>query len=141
MYVVPSSRRGPLRYTALTFHSLCSSSSPIPCTTPCDIVTTITCYAAGTPLTFHSVSGTIVVITTSYIYLGYANKIVSPERKPCTGLQALWPGARRFQVIGEEGEAATTRLPLARTIAFIVISVLAIAGFVAGLALRPQASD
>lgn len=51
----------------------------------------------GTPLTFHSIAGTIVIITTSYIYLGHANKIISPEFEPCPWLRSIFKRGTGFQ--------------------------------------------
>ena len=65
----------------------------------------------GAPLTFTSSIGSIVILTTSYIYLGHANKIVSPEEKEsCVWLRKIGSVGLASQELGSmQGENNSLR--------------------------------
>ena len=89
----------------------------------------------GAPLTFTSSIGSIVILTTSYIYLGHANKIVSPEEKEsCVWLRKIGSVGLASQELGSmQEENNSLRTPwscicvrLRCCLVFVVIFTLAL---------------
>ena len=95
----------------------------------------------GTPLTFNSVAGSVIIITTSYIYLEHANKVIESDHEACIGLRNFFNRARFRQLAEEEQGLSSTRAAAScatsrfMLYAKIFVGAISIAALPAGIAL------